>query len=81
MMDWGWNGTHDMSGWMWLWMGLWSVLVIAGIVALVVLAVRALDRGRDSTPTSDALELLKRRYATGELDDEEFERRRKGLEA
>lgn len=51
------------------------------IIALVVVVVRALlntnqkKSGNDETP----LEILKRRYANGEIDKEEFEKRKKDL--
>ena len=74
--DWG----DHMSGWMWVWMGVGSLLVIAGIVALVVLATRSNGVRRDATMTSDdPLEILKRRFAAGEMDADEFDRRRDKL--
>lgn len=75
MMDWGW-GDH-MSSWGWLWMGFWSVLVVLGLMALVILAMRALDDGRRSDDSrEDPLEILNRRYAAGELDDADYDKRR-----
>jgi uncharacterized membrane protein len=32
-----------------------------------------------SAPADDPLEILRRRYAAGEIDDEEYQRRRKTL--
>ena len=67
-------------------MGLWMVLVILTLLAILVLAilgsvwlVRSLQSGRTTrggvADDSAAREVLRRRYAAGEIDDEEFERR------
>jgi putative membrane protein len=61
------------------WMGLWWLLALA----LLVLFVWALTRG-GATPSpprdDDSPEaILKRRYARGELDEQEFERRLSNL--
>ena len=66
-----WSGYGMHTGWMWLW---W----IFGLVVLVLFvwvisrgaAGSALTRGDDSPET-----ILKRRYARGEMDREEYERR------
>jgi putative membrane protein len=77
MMDWNGNGHMTTGGW--LWMGIWSVLVIAGIVAFAWYAVRTLDSRRERGGVQSASEILDRRYAAGELDDEEYDRRSKRL--
>ncbi len=67
-------------------MGLWIVLVILTLLAILVLAilgsvwlVRSLQSGRTTragvADDGAARYLLRRRYAAGEIDDEEFERR------
>lgn len=54
----------------------WS-LVIAAIVLAIRWLVRADRRGRLEGPaTPDALEILRQRYARGEIDEAEYERRR-----
>jgi putative membrane protein len=60
---------------------LWWLLVIAGVVVLVVWAVRASSpRGTGSSPHGpDALEIARRRYASGEISKEQFEQLRKDL--
>lgn len=60
-----------------LWMLLWWALPIVGIVALVMWLMRATDQRRERS----ALDILKERYARGEIDQAEFERMRKILEA
>lgn len=69
-------------------MVLWWIVLVLGIVFLV----RALDLGRlfgpggrpdrdaEAAPGKDrALEILRERFARGEIDQEEFEQRRRGL--
>ena len=61
-----------------------------GLIVLIFLAIRWLlrqdragGRGSDGPsggpPAEDPLEILRRRYAAGEIDDEEYARRRKTL--
>ncbi len=64
-------------GWGALWMVLWWVLPILGIVALVTWMNRA-DSGRQG---KTALDILKERYARGEIDRVEFEQKQRDLEA
>jgi putative membrane protein len=77
--EWGW-GMHRMwwgaSGFgMMFMMVLFWALVIVGIV----LAIRwLLGQGRESRSDS-ALEILRQRYARGEINKEEFEAKKKDL--
>jgi putative membrane protein len=79
----GWMGTHDgaggwMDGGLWfLWMLLWAVALIGLPVVAGYLALSR--RGSGDGGTDDALDVLRRRYAQGEIDDEEFETRRRTL--
>ena len=67
------------GGFGWLWMALWWVLIIAGIVALVRwLSGRSAEDEKPATNT--ALDLLKERYARGELDRDTYEKMRRDLE-
>lgn len=65
MMDYG-----DMGSFGWAWMTAGLVFWVAA-VAFIAWAVGQFGRGR-STP-EDAEEILRRRYAGGEIDDKEFE--------
>ena len=53
-------------------------LVIAGGVALFRVLVRG-NRNGGTLPTNSALEILKQRYAKGEISREEFERMKQEL--
>lgn len=80
--DWGW-GMHPMWGWWGIWgfgmmlfMFLFWALVIVGIVLAIRWAVR---QGRPAGADT-ALEILRERYARGEINRDEFEARRRDLE-
>ena len=81
--EWSWS-VHPM-GWMWglgglvmmLMMFLFWALVICG----VVFGIRWLVRQGGEDRSDRALEILRERYARGEIGREEFEARRRDLEA
>ena len=56
-------------------------LIITALVLGIRWLIRADRRGQQPPPaaTMDPLEVLRHRYAKGEIDEEEFERRRKTL--
>lgn len=70
------------GGWGWGWAMVCMVAFIA-IVALVAWAIVAASSRRDTPPTrdgsSDAISVLDRRYASGEIDENEYQRRRQLL--
>jgi putative membrane protein len=75
---------HMGDGWGW-WM-IFGSLMMVGFWIAVIWAVSAVVRGssapgRDKASPSDptALEILARRYASGEISDEEFEMKRRKL--
>ncbi len=70
-----------------LWIGcaIATVLITLAVLTLVLLSVTKHDQScesptvqRDISP-SEAIELLERRFATGEIDEDEFSRRRSVL--
>lgn len=65
-----WNGAWMMSG-MWLTSGLFWIVIIAGVVLLVRWLAGLHGQGKTS-PDESPLEILKRRYANGEIDRETF---------
>ncbi len=74
MMQWGNYGWGMGFGWMF--MVLFWALVILGIVYLVqAISRKAGQSGAEETP----LDILKKRYAKGEITKEEFERMKDDL--
>jgi len=80
------NGTH--LGWV-IFGGLTSLLLWAGLIALVVLAIQALTHADSrqsvgsasssgSTPDG-ALNILKERYARGEITKDQYDSMRRDL--
>jgi putative membrane protein len=79
MMDWG-------GGWYGMFLGpLFMILVLALVLAAAVLLVRWLAgpshpiQPSHVPPGRTALDILKERYARGEINKEEFEERRRTL--
>lgn len=75
MMD-GWN----MTGWGWGWMSLFPVLFVIAVALVVRLLMSGSGLGRTSEREDSAHEVLRHRFAAGEIDEDEFNRRRASLE-
>ena len=77
MMGWDGFGGYGMGFVGWIFMLLFWGLIVVG----VVLVVRWLwDQGRPGTGGADSpLEILKRRYARGEISKEEYDRMKQDL--
>ena len=65
---------------------LLAALFLFAVVAGAILLVRALWKPQSQAPhvgdavgTPPAIEILEQRYARGEIDDDEFDRRRRAL--
>lgn len=78
---WGDGYGHMMGGFGFGMFGGLMMLVFWGvIIALIVLAVRWVMANQGAAPRDDALETLRKRFAAGEIDEEEFNRRKRVLE-
>lgn len=75
-MGWGW-GWHG-GGLFGLMHVLWWVVIVVAIVALVR-SVAGRGRGARWPGPDRALEILRERYARGEIDKAEFEQRKRDL--
>ena len=66
-----WEGRHAIDAW---WpMGIVAIIWLVVIGLLVWLVVRALSNRPGSSESAE--ELLRRRFAAGEIDEEEFNKR------
>lgn len=66
------------GGWSMFFGPLWTTLLLALLIALIVGVVRAY-RGGDGPRAGSAMRILEERFARGEINREEFEERRKAL--
>jgi putative membrane protein len=71
------------------WGGAWQTLLLGVFVAALIVLVIVLvaksaakpeERRGENHGTETPLEILKKRYARGEIDEEEFQRKRRRLE-
>ena len=76
MMGWGYG-----MGWFWtIIMVVFWIAVIVGIIFLIKWFVISTGTGDRAARSEDSpLEILKKRYARGEIDKEEFEEKKKDL--
>lgn len=72
-----WHGMEGI-GWGWLGLGLLHMVVFWGLVILALVALFKWMVG-GAGGTSSAIDILKARYAKGELTREEFERLKREL--
>ena len=73
--DVGRDGGHMDGGWWWV-MGIGWLVFLAAIVVVVVVLVRRSDHRGTTVARSGAEELLAERLARGEIDEDEYRRRR-----
>lgn len=75
MGNWGHMMGSGYGGVMWL-----IVLVLVGVVIYFLLQVSK-SKSSDGSIIETPLDILKKRYAKGEIDKEEFDRKKKDLES
>lgn len=63
---------HHFMGMHWIW---W----IAIVATIILLMFNIIPYGSKIDPTEDAMDILKKRYARGEIELEEFEERKRIL--
>ena len=77
----GWHYNMMGGGWG-IFMFIFMLIFLAVIIGAVVLLVRYLSpHSGQKASSEDALEILRRRYARGEIQKAEFEEKRKDLES
>ena len=62
----------------WIWMAIFWLLVILGIAALLKWLLRQ-GSGHGTMGVESPLEILKKRYAKGEINKEEFEEKKRDI--
>jgi putative membrane protein len=83
----GW--MHDMMGWG-MWMTPWGLILVVILVVILIYALAGRAGQRPSEPSSGShreekrdletpLDILKKRYARGEISREDFEQMKKDL--
>lgn len=75
-------GSGMMDGGMGLWMAVAMVswlLLLAGVVVLIVWAFQRFRPGSGQRAEESALEILKKRYARGEISREEYEEKKRDI--
>jgi len=70
------GGMFFGGGFMWI---FWIVLIV--ILFVAIKAIADPDGGNKSTQSEAPIEILKKRYASGDINKEEFEQRRRDLES
>jgi len=71
-------GAYDYS---WIPIAILGLLLIVGIALLIAWLFRRSDRRRNLNNEQTPLEILKKRYAKGEINKDAFEQRKKNLDS
>ncbi|MEQ6377741.1 SHOCT domain-containing protein [Bacillaceae bacterium S4-13-56] len=77
MFDYGYNYGSGPNWWWIIGSNLVNLLLIAGIIFFIYKLVKG-NRGQGKS-SDQAIEILKKRYASGEIDEEEYSRKIKIL--
>jgi len=83
LIQWGWRDHGMGPGMMWGWWGMgWIFMIIFWglIVVGLILLIRYLARiSKEGKGEESALDILKKRYARGEINKEEFDQKKRDL--
>ncbi len=82
-----WNGPSSGSGWPWAWWmlahGIISLLFLALLIGAVIMLVRFMAGGMNRPSfrkrRSPGLDVLEERYARGEIDRDEYLRKKRDI--
>jgi putative membrane protein len=66
---------YHWHGWGWHMAGMWIFWVVVIVVLVLVIRWLAGSARGPETPRESAIDILKQRYARGEIDKEEYERK------
>jgi putative membrane protein len=81
--QWGWRDYGMGPGMMWGWWGIgWIFMLIfwALVIVGIIFLIKYLSRTNKYVKAEEsALEILKKRYARGEINKEEFEQKKRDL--
>ena len=67
------------AGWWMAFGGIWMVLFWGGLIALIVWGIKRISSGSNSSSGRNPLDIVKERYAKGEITREEFEHLKREL--
>ncbi len=70
---WEWHGTGFGGGFLFMWL-FWIFIIV-----MVVMLIKGLVGDSKDPSEETALDVLKKRFARGDIDEEEFNRRKKEL--
>jgi putative membrane protein len=64
------------GAWSWLWMAGFMILFWGGVIALAAWLIRSLGRS-----SNDAMAILRKRLAAGEITQDEYEKTKRALQS